>query len=84
MPGHPCTALNTLRTFVGWLRSLAEGDMGLLLVHVSPWFRGNVVVTWKIGNFLCSLDNLLKKKKKKQKQKQKQKQKKKKKHFYDF
>ena len=21
MPGHPCTALNTLRTFVGWLRS---------------------------------------------------------------
>ena len=35
--------------------------MGLLLVLVSPCFRENVVVTWKIGSFLCSLDNLLQK-----------------------
>ena len=35
--------------------------MGPLLVLVSPWFRENVVVTSKIGSFLCSLDNLLQK-----------------------
>ena len=35
--------------------------MGPLLVHVSPCFRENVVVTCKIGSFLCSLDNLLQK-----------------------
>ena len=35
--------------------------MGPLLVLVSPCFRGNVVVTCKIGSFLCSLDNLLQK-----------------------
>ena len=33
--------------------------MGTLFVLVSPCFRGNVVVTSKIGCFLCSLDNLL-------------------------
>ena len=33
--------------------------MGTLLVLVSPCFRENVVVTCKIGSFLCSLDNLL-------------------------
>ena len=33
--------------------------MGTLLVPVSPCFRENVVVTCKIGSFLCSLDNLL-------------------------
>ena len=33
--------------------------MGPLLVPVSPCFRENVVVTCKIGSFLCSLDNLL-------------------------
>ena len=33
--------------------------MGSLLVLVSPCFRKNVVVTCKIGSFLCSLDNLL-------------------------
>ena len=33
--------------------------MGPLLVLVSPCFRENVVVTCKIGSFLCSLDNLL-------------------------
>ena len=35
--------------------------MGPLLVLVSPCFRGNVVVSCKIGSFLCSLDNLLQK-----------------------
>ena len=35
--------------------------MGPWLVLVSPCFRENVVVTCKIGSFLCSLDNLLKK-----------------------
>ena len=35
--------------------------MGPLLVLVSPCFRKNVVVTCKIGSFLCSLDNLLQK-----------------------
>ena len=31
--------------------------MGTLFVLVSPCFRENVVVTCKIGSFLCSLDN---------------------------
>ena len=35
--------------------------MGPWLVFVSPCFRENVVVTCKIGSFLCSLDNLLQK-----------------------
>ena len=35
--------------------------MGTLFVLVSPCFRKNVVVTCKIGSFLCSLDNLLQK-----------------------
>ena len=35
--------------------------MGPLLVLVFPCFRENVVVTCKIGSFLCSLDNLLRK-----------------------
>ena len=35
--------------------------MGSLLVLVSPCFREDVVVTCKIGSFLCSLDNLLQK-----------------------
>ena len=35
--------------------------MGPLLVLVSPCFRENVVVTCKIGSFLCSLDKLLQK-----------------------
>ena len=35
--------------------------MGPLLVLVSPCLRENVVVTSKIGSFLCSLDNLLQK-----------------------
>ena len=32
--------------------------MGTLFVLVSPCFRENVVVTCKIGSFLCSLDNI--------------------------
>ena len=32
--------------------------MGPWLVLVSPCFRENIVVTCKIGSFLCSLDNL--------------------------
>ena len=35
--------------------------MGTLFVLFSPCFRENVVVTCKIGSFLCSLDNLLEK-----------------------
>ena len=35
--------------------------MGTLLVLVFHCFRENVVVTCKIGSFLCSLDNLLQK-----------------------
>ena len=35
--------------------------MGTLFVLVCPCFRENVVVTCKIGSFLCSLDNLLQK-----------------------
>ena len=35
--------------------------MGPLLVLVSPCFGENIVVTCKIGSFLCSLDNLLQK-----------------------
>ena len=31
--------------------------MGTLFVLVSPCFRENVDVTYKIGSFLCSLDN---------------------------
>ena len=42
--------------------------MGTLFVLVSPCFRENVVITYKIdaykiGSFLCSLDNLLQKNK---------------------
>ena len=37
------------------------GEMGQLLVLVSPCFRENVVVHAKLGHFLCSLDNLLQK-----------------------
>ena len=35
--------------------------MGPWLVLVSPCFRKNVVATFKIGSFLCSLDNFLQK-----------------------
>ena len=41
-----------------WLKGCG---MGPLLVLVSPCFRENVVVTCKIGSFLCSLDTLLQK-----------------------
>ena len=35
--------------------------MGTLFVLVFPCFRENVVVTCKIGSFLCSLDNIFQK-----------------------
>ena len=35
--------------------------MGTMFVLVSLCFRENVVVTCKIGSFLCNLDNLLQK-----------------------
>ena len=38
-----------------------RGGMSPLLVLVSPCFRETVVVTCKIGSFLCSLDHLLQK-----------------------
>ena len=51
--------------WVGYQRSTVNGcGMDPLLVLVSPCFRENKVVTCKIGSFLRSLDNLLKKKKK--------------------
>ena len=50
---HPLRALKVVR-FNGC-------GMGPWLVLVSPCFRENVVVTCKIGSFLCSLDNLLQK-----------------------
>ena len=42
-------------------RILNGCGMGPLLVLVSSCFRENVVVTCKIGSFLCSLDNFLQK-----------------------
>ena len=48
--------INNSRT--NWLNGCG---MGSLLVFVSPCLRENVVVTCKIGSFLCSLDNLLQK-----------------------
>ena len=35
--------------------------MGPWFVLVSPCFNENIVATYKIGSFLCSLDNLLQK-----------------------
>ena len=35
--------------------------MGTLFVLVPPCFKENVIVTCKMGSFLCSLDNLLQK-----------------------
>ena len=35
--------------------------MGPLVVLVSPCFKETVVITCKIGSFLCNLDNLLQK-----------------------
>ena len=50
------SALNNINN-----RILKGCGMGTLFVYVSPCFRENVVVTCKIGSFLCSLDNLLQK-----------------------
>ena len=43
------------------LKLLKGCGMGPWLVLVSPCFRENEVVTYNIGCFLCSLDNLLQK-----------------------
>ena len=45
----------------GNLEAFKGCGMGTLFVLVSPCFWENVVVTCKIGSFLCSLDNLLQK-----------------------
>ena len=50
-----------LREFYIRLCPFKGCGMGTLFVLVSPCFRENVVVTCKIGSFLCSLDNLLQK-----------------------
>ena len=55
---------STLRVFAH--EPIREQDiegcgMGPWLVLVSLCFRENVVATWKIGSFLCTLDNLLQK-----------------------
>ena len=44
--------------YLVWLKGCG---MGPWFVLVSPCFRENAVATWKIGSFLCSLDNLLQK-----------------------
>ena len=46
---------------VPWIHEFKGCGMGTLFVFVSPCFRENVVITCKIGSFLCSLDNLLQK-----------------------
>ena len=43
------------------LPGLKGCGIGTLFVLVSPCFGENVVVTCKIGSFLCTLDNLLQK-----------------------
>ena len=52
--GHLVELVNSACSFKGC-------GMGTRFVLVSPCFRENVVVTCKIGSFLCSLDNLLQK-----------------------
>ena len=47
------------RWYVG--RGFKGCGMGPWLVLVSPCFRENIVATYKIGSFLCSLDNLFQK-----------------------
>ena len=55
-------SLRFLLLFSSQVWPLVKGcGMGPWLVLVSPCFRENVVATCKIGSFLCSLDNLLRK-----------------------
>ena len=54
--------LNIFKLITEFVGSFKRCGMGPLLVFVSPCFRENVVVTCKIGSFLCSSDNLLQKK----------------------
>ena len=57
----PSTQPTIIELFFGRFEYFNGCGMGPLLVLVSPCFRENVVVTCKIGSFLCSLDNLLQK-----------------------
>ena len=52
---------NVLEKF-WYVSSLVFWVKGCGIVLVSHCFRENVVVIWKIGSLLCSLDNLLQKK----------------------
>ena len=52
---------NSMRNGFTWRSGVNGCGMGPLLVLVSPCFRENVVVTCKIGSFLCSLVTLLQK-----------------------
>ena len=54
--------MNLFTKKILYLDNLVKGcGMGPLFVLVPPCFRENVVVTFKIGSFLCRLDNLLQK-----------------------
>ena len=46
---------------ISYINNFKGCGMGALLVLVFPCFKENVVVTCKIGSFLCSLDNFLQK-----------------------
>ena len=54
-----CVEFVVITKATDWV--LKGWGIGTLFVLVSPCFRENVVVTCKIGSFLCSLDNLLQK-----------------------
>ena len=56
---YPGTACDTDHVLL--IASFKGCGMGTLFVLVSPYFRESIVVTCKIGSFLCSLDNLLQK-----------------------
>ena len=59
-PGSGNTRQKALLQFVDiFISYFKGGDMGPLLVLVSPCFSENVVVTCKIGSVLLSLDYLL-------------------------
>ena len=58
---HPENSVWETQHVTSTFKFLKGCGMGTLLILVSPCFRENVVVTCKIGSFLCSLDNLLQK-----------------------
>ena len=53
--------LSLQRPVLSFGKHIKGCGMGPCSVLVFPCFRENVVVTCKIGSFLCSLDNLLQK-----------------------